>query len=509
MEKWKIIGLGLLVFILTNITACNPLGEGEEVQLQVEVIRSDLYISVSGSGNIEASEEAKITFGTSGRLDVINVEKGDIVIRGELVAKLETDALELAETQAEVALTQKQVALTTAKVTLTQAQLAQKTAEYNLKNTRDTEGTLELALANAQIDVRTAKFNLEKTSDLYTWSDIKTVKANVDDAQKYLDELLERIGKFLPEDEYGNYPKIQEYVFGEDFPKPPGYEIWQEQLVHAQSRLNTAKDTLDAMLSGSDTEAVAIKKLQLETAEKAAAQAQKNLNKLSDDLAIKELEIESAKESVEHARQSLELAKQSVALARQSLTQAQKNLAKATITAPFDGVITAVNAEKGDTITTAMTIADMMDPSRMELIIELDEIDVPMVKVGQEVIISLDALPDSEFAGVVSAIFPMPKEVGGVVLYDIEVTLNVPEDSGIRIGMSASADIVLDKRTDVLLIPYRAINEDEEGNTFVNVVIDEEPQERPVTLGVSDGFDTEVISGLTEGEMVIETRFVR
>jgi RND family efflux transporter MFP subunit len=263
------------------------------------------------------------------------------------------------------------------------------------------------------------------------------------------------------------------------------------------------------MLSGSDTEAVAIKKLQLEAAEKAEVQSQKNLNKLSDDLTIKELEVESAKESVEHARQSVDLAKQSVALARQSLEQARKNLAKATITAPFDGVITAVNAEKGDTITTAMTIADMMDPSRMELIIALDEIDVPMVKVGQEVIISLDALPDSEFAGVVSAIFPMPEEVGGVVLYDIEVTLNVPEDSGIRIGMSASADIVLDKRTDVLLIPYRAINEDEEGNTFVNVVIDEEPQERPVTLGVSDGFDTEVISGLTEGEMVIETRIVR
>jgi RND family efflux transporter MFP subunit len=238
-------------------------------------------------------------------------------------------------------------------------------------------------------------------------------------------------------------------------------------------------------------------------------QAQKNLDELTEDIAIKELQVESAKESVEQARQSLVLAKQSVELARQSLEQARKNLEKATVTAPFDGVITAVYAETGDTITPAMTIADIMDPGRMELIIELDEIDVPMVKTGQEVIISLDALPDYEFAGVVSAVFPVPKEVGGVVLYDIEVTLNTPEDSGIRIGMSASADIVLDKRADVLLIPNRAINEDDEGNTFVNVVIDEEPLERPVTLGVSDGFDTEVISGLTEGEMVIETRIVR
>ena len=52
---------------------------------------------------------------------------------------------------------------------------------------------MELALSNAKIDVRTAKFNLEQTSDLYTWSDIKTAKADVDDAQRYLDELLDKV----------------------------------------------------------------------------------------------------------------------------------------------------------------------------------------------------------------------------------------------------------------------------------------------------------------------------
>ncbi len=478
MNKWRIIGLGLLVFILTGVTACNPLGEGEEVQLQVKVIRSDLNIDVSGNGNIEASEEAKITFGTSGRLAVINVAKGDTVVRGELVAKLETDALELAETQAEVALTQAEVSLTGAEVALVQAQLAQQTAEYNLENTRDTADALELALFNAQIATKSAEHHVGETQDIYTWPDIETAQKDVDNAKAFL-----------------------EYALDSELP--------QLTITYAQARLTAVEAILDAKRNAYDTEEVAIAKLQFEAAQMAEAQAQKNVTELTEDIALRELQIKAAQDAVEQARQSLELAKQSVALARQSLTQAQKNLAKATISAPFDGVITAVGAEVGDTVTPALTIANIMDPSSMELVIELDEIDVPMVKTGQEVIISLDALPDSEFAGVVSAIFPVPKEVGGVVLYDIEVTLNVPEDSGIRIGMSASADIVLDKRTNVLLIPYRAINEDEEGNTFVNVVIDEEPQERLVTLGVSDGFDTEVISGLTEGEMVIETRIVR
>lgn len=478
MNKWRIIGLGLLVFILTGITACNPLGDGEEVQLQVKVIRSDLYISVSGSGNIEASEEAKLTFGSSGRLDIINIKKGDIVNNGELLAKLETDALELAKTQAEVALTQKQVALTGAEVALVQAQLAQKTTEYNLKNTRDTEDALELVLFNARIGTRSAEHHVGETQDIYTWPDIETAQKDVDNAKAFL-----------------------EYALDSGLP--------QLTITYAQARLTAVEAILDAKVNAYDTEEVAIAKLQLEAAQLAENQAQKNVAELVEDIVIQELRIKAAEDSVEQARQSLELAKQSVALARQSLTQAQKNLTKATISAPFDGVITAVGAEVGDTVTPALTIANIMDPGSMELIIELDEIDVPTVKIGQEVIISLDALPDSEFAGAVSAIFPVPKEVGGVVLYDIEVTLNVPAESGIRIGMSASADIILDQRTGVLLIPNRALDEDEAGNTIVYVVIDEEPQERPVTIGVSDGFDTEIISGLTEGEMVIETRIVR
>ncbi len=478
MNKWRIIGLGLLVFILTGVTACNPLGEGEEVQRQVTVIRSDLNIDVSGSGNIEASEEAKITFGTSGRLAVINVEKGDIVVRGELVAELETDALELAETQAEVALTQKQVALTGAEVALVQAQLAQQTTEYNLENTLDTADALELVLFNARITTRSADHHVGETQDIYTWPDIETAQLDVDNAEAFL-----------------------EYALDSELP--------QLTITYAQARLTAAEAILDAKTNAYDTEEVAIAKLQLEAAQMAEDQAQKNVTELAEDIALRELQIKAAQDSVEQAKQSLELANQSVALARQSLTQAQKNLAKATISAPFAGVITAVGAEVGDTVTPALTIANIMDPGSMELIIELDEIDVPAVKIGQDVIISLDALSATEFAGVVSAIFPVPKEVGGVVLYDIEITLNVPEDSGIRIGMSASVDIILDQRSSVLLIPNRALDEDEAGNTIVHVVIDEESQERSVTIGVSDGFDTEILSGLTEGEMVIETRIVK
>ena len=72
------------------------------------------------------------------------------------------------------------------------------------------------------------------------------------------------------------------------------------------------------------------------------------------------------------------------------------------------------------------------------------------------------------------------------------------------VGMSAETDIILASRADVLLVPDRAISEDSEGNPVVNVVVnDDELEERAVVVGISDGFDTEIVSGLKAGEMIL------
>jgi len=466
MRRWQTTGVLLFCLLLAGVTACNPLGDGEKsTQQVVKVVRGDLTISVSGSGNIETSRDARLSFGSGGRIDKIYVEKGDEVSQGEVLAELDADALELAKTQAEVALIQAEVALT-------QAQLNQQTAQYNLKKTLDTKDTLELALLNAQIGLRNAEHHLDETRDIYTWPEIEVAQDDVDDAKAFLDYLLS---------------------FGPT----------QEQLDYAQARLDAAESTLDAMINSYDTEEVAIAKLQVEAAEMAESQAQKNLDELVEDVNIMELQLELAKASVEQARES-------VLLAQKSLNQAQKQLDEATITAPINGIVASISAEEGDIIPSPtmspQPVIYLIDPTSMELIVEVDEIDVPEVKVGQEAIIELDALPDVKFNGIVTIIYPMPTEVGGVVLYDVKIELNVPEKSGIKAGMSASADIILAKRSNVMLVPDRAITEDSEGRTIVNVMVNEQIEERPVVIGVSDGFDTEIISGLREGEVVTETR---
>jgi len=472
MRRWTTAGVLLLSLLLAGVTGCNPLGEAEETTQQLaDVIRGDLIVSVSGSGNIEASDEARLSFGSGGRLDKIHVEEADVVKKGEVLAELDTDTLELAKNQAEVALTQAEVALT-------QAELTRQTAEYNLENILDTESALELALFQAQIDVRTAEHYVDETRDIYTWPDIETAQEDVDEAKAYVDYASDRL---------------------EDAGSTEAEAQWLATLAYAQARLVAAEAKLDAKIKSYDTEEVAIAKMQLQVAEMAETEAQKNLDELAEDIDMQELQIAAAKESVKQAEQS-------VALAQESLKETQRQLDEAIITTPIDGVVASVTAEEGDIIPSPSMspkpVIYLIDPGVVELIVEVDEIDIPEVMLGQEAIIELDALPDAEFLGVVAVIYPVPTEVGGVVLYNVKIELDVPEDSGIKVGMSASADIILAEQSNVLLVPDRAISKDSEGRTIVKVMVNEQVEERPVVIGLSDGFDTEVISGLNEGEKI-------
>jgi multidrug resistance efflux pump len=354
---------------------------------------------------------------------------------GDVLASLDTGALELVEAQAQVALTQARVALTQARVALNQAKLAQQTAEHNLKSTRDTEDALELALLQAQIDVRNAEHHLDETRDIYTWPEIQIAKDEAEDAEAYVKYVNERLsGSLTTEEELR----------------------WLATLDYAQARLATAESKLDAKVRSFDTEEVAIAGLQVEAAKKAEAQAQANLDELSDDLTIKELEVESAKESVEHAQQNVNLAQQNVNLAQKSLDRARKDLEEATIIAPFDGIVARVEAKEGEFLSpaafTGTTIVEIIDLQHMELTARVDELDIARVKTGQKVMISVDAMPGTKLEGQVTFISPVAREPGVVLFededeakeYEVKVDFDIPGNSPIKAGMSATAEIIIE-----------------------------------------------------------------
>jgi HlyD family secretion protein len=201
---------------------------------------------------------------------------------------------------------------------------------------------------------------------------------------------------------------------------------------------------------------------------------------------------------------SVKLLELQVDITRANLDAAKLNLEKAVIVAPFDGVVADITINEGREISTATFATpaiSLVDTSEIEMPGFIDEIDITMVQPGQEANIILDALPDEEVKGRVAFISLVGTIRTGVVSYDTTITLENPAEE-LRDGMTATAEVIIECRDDVLFITNRAIRGTWE-NPKVLVLVDEQGEEREVTLGLTDGINTEVLSGLEEGEKVV------
>ena len=208
---------------------------------------------------------------------------------------------------------------------------------------------------------------------------------------------------------------------------------------------------------------------------------------------------------VEQAKFALNMGKLELDMAKLDLARTKLELDKAIIAAPFGGVIAEVYIKEGQQLS-AMTYTSpaicIVDPSDIKMNGVIDEIDVSEVKLGQEAVIILDALLGKEVKGKLTFISPVATVRAGVVSYKATITLE-NTDEELRDGMSATAEIVTNRHENVLLIPNRAM-QGTMAQPWVEVVTDEEKTERrDITVGLSNGIDTEVLSGLKEGEKVV------
>jgi len=392
MKRRGTIGILLLGLILITATACSSDDKETTGQQQAE---GDINVTVTADGNIVATREARLTFGSGGKVEEIYVEEGDKVNKDDILAKLDTSSLELFLTQTNVARAEAEIAVDQAKAGIIQAQAG---------------------ISQAQVTLANAEIALELARDTFSVTDIKVAEADVDVAQRHLDETLRTFSQYIP----GTL----------------GYDKYQEVVLQAEARLKAAKNTLDAMLTGFDVKEVASKKLQVE----AAAQS-----------------VELAEQNLKIAEGSLILAEQSLELARQSVVLAQKQLEEATITAPFDGTVYKVGVKAGEFLSPAAfsgtTIVGIVDLSHMELVARVDELDVVKVRTGQKVDVSVDAIPGTKLEGRVTFISPVAREPVGVVLfededeeksYEVKINFDIPENSPIRAGMSATAEIIVE-----------------------------------------------------------------
>ncbi len=394
-KKWLTL-LAVVCVVGVGFTGCS--GSENEAGETAEVTQGDLMISVSVSGNLEMPHRTDLSFGTTGTVAEVLVDEGDAVVKGQTLARLDAQSLELG---VEMAMARYKAAL----------------AEYEMADER-----LMQTIYPHYYD--TYVYDLAGT-----WMALKDAQDDLDEAQ----ELLE-----------------------------------QGKNVEAQTLL----DLIEVNIT------------------KAKERAATRPWELPLSVKLVELQADQARASME--------------MARLELTNARLELDKATIVAPFDGIASEVTINEGQQLS-AMTYANpavyLVDPSQIEMTGVIDEIDIAKVELGQETDITLDALPSKELRGRVTFISQIGTIQAGVVSYKATITLEKPDEE-LRDGMSATAEIIIDRRDNVLLIPNRAVQGSWD-NPWVEVVIGEETEKREITLGLSDGISAEVLSGLDEGERVV------
>lgn len=201
-----------------------------------------------------------------------------------------------------------------------------------------------------------------------------------------------------------------------------------------------------------------------------------------------ELDIRSKKLSIQQKEEALRVAKE--------------NLANCSIHASFDGIVTAVNSKikRGDSVSAATTLATLLTNQRIAGI-TLNEVDAAKVRVGQKTTLTFDAVEGLSITGEVAEIDVLGTVTQGVVTYNIKIIFDT-QDERVKPGMSISAAIIADVKQNVLLVPNAAIKFNGDGQ-YVEILINNASQMQTVETGLSNDAMTEIINGLKEGDKVI------
>ena len=240
------------------------------------------------------------------------------------------------------------------------------------------------------------------------------------------------------------------------------------------------------------------------------------LEKLNDaqsnyDSAVKQLDyeykMEVAEANMKKARKQYEdykdgPAQSDVDALKSRIAAAQAVLDNAYIEAPFAGTITDVEPKPGDLVSSGVTAFRVDDLSRLLLDVEVSEVDINRVQVGQDAIMTFDAILGKEYHGKVVEVAPVGNVVEGVVNFTVTVELTDADDA-IKSGMTAAVNTVVSKLENVLLIPNRAVRL-QDSKRVVYVMKDGKMTPVPVTLGASSDTDSELVSGdLKEGDLIV------
>jgi HlyD family secretion protein len=296
-----------------------------------------------------------------------------------------------------------------------------------------------------------------------------------------------------------------------DFP----WVTTHDAFLQAAEDLAIAQTALDEVLAGPSEGTIG-------SAAASASAAAANLDEAEADHALllagaSESEVAAAEASLAQAKadlanltaaasvQAIAVAEAEAEQARLALADARDALAEATIIAPSDAVVAALHVAEGEYA--SGEVAELVS-NDLNVVLNVDEVDVGLLSVGQPALVTLEAWPDAEIAAEIASIAPSATDSDdGIVSFDVTLRLE-DTDLPILVGMTADARLITAEHDNVLLVPNAAIMADRQAGTYtVNLVTGESNEERvieqvPVTVGLRDDDYTEITGGLDEGDRV-------
>jgi HlyD family secretion protein len=216
--------------------------------------------------------------------------------------------------------------------------------------------------------------------------------------------------------------------------------------------------------------------------------------------------------TIQTAAAQVEQARAQAAAAKASLDRAEENLSYATIRSPINGVVLIRPTEVGDAVSSilnlgsaATLIMTLGDISSVYIKGDVDEADIGKAACGQHVRTKVESFPSESFEGVVKRISPMGKELNNVTTFEVRVTISNLQGK-LLANMTANAEIVLEERKNVLLVPESALVYDKDKNVSAQLL---DPSAKtgwrkvPLKVGISNGQRTEVLEGLKEADRLV------
>jgi len=464
-------------YAYSRLTSSRTASAANETPLQTaKATKGNLVLYADGTGTVMPAEESTFGFNTSGQVSEVDVKVGDRVEAGQVLAKLD-------DTNAKIALSQAQEAMD------------QLTAPAAI-------ATATQALATAQTDFATAKSSLEYL---------------ISPEVLYWDEQVASRGQTLADAQTASQTDSSETA--------------RKAVTDAETALTYAQNQLKYFQTVYEETYVKKTFTQYRTMRGRGGTRTEVVQVLDEDTGkYVDLIYPPTEGEIGMARAAYDLAKASIAEAqtyldvlngaelpegatganlvtylqtKDALETAEYNWKATQLGAPISGTVTALNIHVGDTASgsTAITISNIDQPYALDAY--LDAKDWGQVKVGYEVEVTFDIVPDQVFKGSVTSIYPtLDTESSNSALVHITARLEAPIAYELPSGSAASVDVVGGRAENAVLVPVEALHEIDDGKYTLFVMENGNLRLRSVEVGLQDLTKAEITSGLSAGDIV-------